>query len=64
MAKMNHWRANKICGRPTLDWRYENFVPDRAEKWLRVVERSMRERPRRYREHRSFGLTQPSSLAA
>jgi hypothetical protein len=60
MAKMNHWRANKICRRATLDWRYEHFVPDRAEKWLRAVERGMRERLR-YRERRSFSLTMQSS---
>jgi hypothetical protein len=63
MAKMNHWRSSKLYRKQVLDWRYEHFVPDRAEKWLRAVERSMRERPR-YREQRSFGLTQPSSVAA
>src|SRR5215470_4976762 len=30
MAKMNHWRANKVVGKPTLDLRWESLVPDRA----------------------------------
>jgi hypothetical protein len=60
MTKMNHWRTNKVYGRPTLDFRYEHFVPDRAEKWLRVaerrqVQRRQQERPRN-RKRRSLAL--------
>jgi hypothetical protein len=58
MAKMNHWRASKLYGRPTLDWRYEYSVRDRAEKWLQSVERNRLQRHPRHRERRSFGSVQ------
>jgi hypothetical protein len=49
MVKMNHWRASKLYRKPTLDWRYECDVPDRAEKWLRAVERRQLQRPQHHR---------------
>jgi hypothetical protein len=58
MAKMNHWRANKICGRQTLDYRYENDVPDRAQKWINAVERRQREKILRRRD---AGTSVPTS---
>jgi hypothetical protein len=62
MAKMNHWRTNKICGRPSLDHRWENLTSDGADRWLAAVERRQRER-RRPRERRaSFSSTQSSSF--
>ena len=51
MTKLNWERANKLYGRRTLDHRWENDVPDRAQKWLQAVERN--------RQRRS--LTAPSS---
>jgi hypothetical protein len=62
MVKMNHWRASKLYRKPTLDWRYECDVPDRAEKWLRAVERRQLQRPQHHRGRRSFGATQASSF--
>ena len=44
MAKMNYWRAGKLYRRSSLDIRYENDVPDRAERWLRAVERNQQQR--------------------
>ena len=38
MVKMN-WRRAQFYGRRTLDHRYENDVPDAAERWLRRAER-------------------------
>jgi hypothetical protein len=43
-GKLNWWRQGKVYGRKTLDYRYELDVPDRADKWLRAVERNQRER--------------------
>jgi hypothetical protein len=43
--RMN-WRKARLHGRPTLDFRYENDIPDRAERWLKAVERRQRERRR------------------
>jgi hypothetical protein len=44
----------------TIDHRYENDVPDWAEKWLRVVDHNQqRQRPQ---ERRSLRSTQSSSL--
>ena len=57
MAKLNWWRANKLYGQKTLDYRYELDVPDRAEKWIAAVERNQRER----RQPR-FTTTASSSL--
>jgi hypothetical protein len=42
-GRMN-WRRARLYGRPTLDHRRENDVPDRADRWLRGVERRQRER--------------------
>jgi len=44
MTKMNWSRASKLYGRRTVDHRFENDVPDRADKWLQTVERRQRER--------------------
>ena len=38
------WRRARLHGRPSLDHRHENDTPDRAERWLRAVERRQRER--------------------
>jgi hypothetical protein len=46
-GKMN-WRRAHLHGRPTLDYRYEHDIPDRAARWLAAVDR---------RERRSFGVT-------
>jgi hypothetical protein len=60
MTRMNWWRAGKLYRRSTLDWRYENDLPDRADRWLRVVERRLAQR----RQRRAFsGSTQASSAA-
>ena len=34
-----NWRRAQLYGRRTLDHRYENDVPDAAERWLRRAER-------------------------
>jgi len=39
MSGRMDWRRAKLHGRPTLDHRRENDLPDRAERWLRAVER-------------------------
>ena len=44
MSRRMDWRRARLHGRPTLDHRYEHDVPDRADRWLRVVERRQRER--------------------
>jgi hypothetical protein len=61
-GKMN-WRRAHLHGKPSLDYRYEHEVPDRAERWLQAVERRQAPRRQRPREHRSFsGPTQASTL--
>jgi hypothetical protein len=64
MAKLNWWRAGKLYRRPTLDWRYEHDIPDKADRWLAAVERQQAQRRQvRPRERRSFsGSTQASSV--
>jgi hypothetical protein len=42
MAKMN-WARCRFVGRPTVDHRYENELPDRAQRWLRKA-KTRRER--------------------
>jgi hypothetical protein len=49
------WRKARLYGRPSLDFRREYDVPDRAAKWLQAVERRQRERRT---------LTAPSSAIA
>jgi len=50
MTKMNWSRASKLYGRRgTLDFRFENEVPDRAARWLRANERRQRERRNKWR---------------
>ncbi len=62
MAKLNWWRATKLHRRPTLDHRYENDIPDRADRWLAAVDRRQAQRRQRPRERRSFtSSTQASS---
>jgi hypothetical protein len=51
----------KLHGRRTLDYRYENDIPDRADRWLAAVERRQASRRQRPRERRSFNSTQASS---
>jgi hypothetical protein len=33
------WQKVRFVGRPTLDFRREHDVPDRAARWLAAVER-------------------------
>jgi hypothetical protein len=61
MAKLD-WRRAQLYGRPSLDHRYENDVPDRADRWLAAAERRQMQRRRRPWERRSFSATQVSSL--
>jgi hypothetical protein len=63
MTKLNWWRANKLYRRGTVDLRYENDLPDRADRWLAAVARNQAQRRQRPRERRSFsGSTQASTL--
>jgi hypothetical protein len=56
------WRRARLHGRPTLDHRYEHDIPDRAERWLRAVERNQQARQQsRPRERRRSFVTQASS---
>jgi len=45
-ARMN-WRRARLQGRRTLDHRWDEFgefrIRDRADRWLQVVERRLRE---------------------
>jgi hypothetical protein len=43
MVKLN-WRRAQLLSKPGLDFRREHDVPDRAERWLRAVERRRLER--------------------
>jgi hypothetical protein len=63
MSKLNWWRAGKLYRRPTLDWRYEHDIPDRADRWLAAVERQQAQRRQRPRERRSFSGSSQSSSA-
>jgi hypothetical protein len=48
-----------LWGKPTLDYRHEHDVPDRADRWLRAAERNQLQRRQRFRERRvSFSSTQ------
>jgi hypothetical protein len=38
------WRRARLHGRPSLDYRYEFELPDRAEKWLTAADRNQRQR--------------------
>jgi hypothetical protein len=40
MSGKMDWRRAHLHGRPTLDFRSENDIPDRAARWLRAVDRS------------------------
>jgi hypothetical protein len=61
-GKMN-WHRAHLHGKPSLDYRYENDIPDRAARWLAAVERRQAQRRQRPGERRSFsGSTQASSL--
>src|SRR5262245_8828693 len=44
MSKRMDWRKARLAGRRSLDHRYEFETPDRAERWLKAVERQQRER--------------------
>jgi hypothetical protein len=56
------WRKARLWGKPTLDFRYEHDMPDRAQRWLNAVERNQLQRRPRHRERRvSFGSTAASS---
>src|SRR5262245_8892836 len=61
MAKLD-WRRARLFGRQTLDHRFENGLPDRAEKWLQAVQRNQaqrRQRPREYSIQVSISRTRP-----
>jgi hypothetical protein len=63
-ARMNWWRAGKLYRRPTLDCRFENDLPDAADRWLRAVARNQAQRRQRPPERRSFsGSTHQASSA-
>jgi hypothetical protein len=38
------WRRARLHGRPSLDFRREGEFEDRADRWLKAVERRPRER--------------------
>jgi hypothetical protein len=38
------WRKARLYGRPTTDHRFESELPDRADRWLRAVERRQQTR--------------------
>ena len=42
MVKMN-WRRAQFYGRRTLDHRFENEMPDAAERWMRRAERRLQQ---------------------
>ena len=42
MARMD-WRRAALYGRRTLDHRFENEMPDAAERWLRRAERRLQQ---------------------
>jgi hypothetical protein len=48
MTKGRDWRRARLSGRRTLDHRWDEpgseFAPDRASRWLRAVERRLREK--------------------
>jgi hypothetical protein len=44
MSGRMDWRRARLHGRRTLDYRFENELPDRATRWLQAVERNQRER--------------------
>jgi hypothetical protein len=56
MSKLNWWRSQKLYGRRVIDHRFENELPDAAERWLRRAESGWQ------RERRS--LTPSSSAIA
>jgi hypothetical protein len=63
MSGRMNWRRAHLHGRPTLDYRHEHDLPDRADRWLAAVERRRAQRQQRPRERRSFsGSPQASSL--
>jgi hypothetical protein len=62
MSSRMDWRRARLHGRPSLDHRYENDVPDRAQRWLDAVERRQRERPRHRERRVSFSSMRSSSL--
>jgi len=57
-GKLNWERERKLYRRRTLDHRWENDVPDRADRWLAAVEHRRLQQRRRRRERRSFSSTQ------
>src|SRR5262249_24545630 len=48
-----NWRRARLPGKPSLDHRWENDIPDRADRWLKAVERN--------RQQRRFTTTASSS---
>jgi hypothetical protein len=61
-GRMN-WRKAHLVGRPTLDFRREHAFPDKAERWLRAVERRQAQRRQRPRERRAFSGSMQASSA-
>jgi hypothetical protein len=65
MTKLNWWRATKLYRRPTVDFRYEHDIPDKADRWLAAVERRQAQQRQRPRVRLTFGgSTQVSSALA
>jgi hypothetical protein len=63
MSRRLDWDKCRLRGKPTLDYRHEHEVPDRADRWLAAVDqRQALRRQARPRERRNFAPTQPSSL--
>jgi hypothetical protein len=61
MTKRMDWRRARLSGRRTLDHRWDDpgseFAPDRAGRWLEVVERRQREqRPKSARAVGARGI--------
>jgi hypothetical protein len=62
MSGRMNWHRAHLHGKPSLDYRYEHEVPDRAARWLQAVERRQAQRRPQPRERRGFiGSTQVSS---
>jgi hypothetical protein len=63
MSRRLDWQKVRFVGRPTLDFRREHEVPDRAARWLAAVERRQAQRRQRPRERRAFSISTQASSA-
>jgi hypothetical protein len=56
MAKLNWWRTNKVAGRKSIDFRFEEEdlrSRDRAGRYLAAIERRQMQVRQRQRERRT-----------